>query len=350
VPLTIKSKIRDYQVNFHLSPDFLGEFITRPNALFIIDENVWKNHQKGCLLEMGKAERKIFSVAEDKKTLESVQTLYDWIMVKSAKKNLSLFVIGGGILQDIAGFVASTLYRGVNWIFVPTTLLAQADSCIGAKTSLNYRKFKNLIGTFYPPLEVHIYVPFLKTLSGGDYDSGLGEMAKLHIMGGEKLVVAFMDALPDLRERSDGVLTKLIQNSLTIKKYYIEEDEFDIGRRNLLNYGHCFGHAIETATEYRLPHGQAVVLGMVLANKVAVRRNLLSREKENFLLQKVLKPVLNIDFKILKLDVVSIVDAMQKDKKRVGSGLALAMLKEDYSLVAVNDLIEVEAKEALAQL
>ena len=106
----------------------------------------------------------LFPVQEEVKTLESVEGIYDQLLLRSAKRNLTLITIGGGILQDITGFVASTLYRGINWILIPTTLLAQADSCIGSKTSLNYKGFKNLIGSFYPPKKVWIDPYFLGTL------------------------------------------------------------------------------------------------------------------------------------------------------------------------------------------
>ena len=123
-------------------------------------------------------------VREERKTLETVQELYGHFLGRSAKRNMTLISIGGGILQDISGFAASTLYRGINWVFVPTTLLAQADSCIGSKTSLNYQGYKNLLGTFYPPNEVYIYMPFLATQAELDFYSGLGEVVKLHLMGG----------------------------------------------------------------------------------------------------------------------------------------------------------------------
>ena len=203
--LKISSSIRDYEVRFEDSAGFLGELAGHPNVMPVIDENVWKLHQKDNLKGLAGIEKIILSIDEEKKTLETVQLLYDRIMEKSPKKNLALIVIGGGILQDIAGFAASTLYRGINWVFVPTTLLAQADSCIGAKTSLNYRGFKNLIGTFCPPGVIHVYTPFLKTLAEMDYYSGAGEIAKLHIMGGEKDVDDFIRSLPRINQRSNHI-------------------------------------------------------------------------------------------------------------------------------------------------
>ena len=128
------------------------------------------------------------------------------------RKNMNLISIGGGITQDITGFVASSLYRGINWIFVPTTLLAQVDSCIGAKTSLNFNHYKNLVGTFYPPSEIHIYPEFLKTLTKEDFYSGVGEMAKLHLMNGEEDTKIFVNSLDKIDKLDNQTLLERTQN------------------------------------------------------------------------------------------------------------------------------------------
>jgi 3-dehydroquinate synthase len=338
--LTIHSNIRDYPVYFHQDTAFFEELTEQPNSLFIIDNTVWELHLKTTLQKINPEKVILQEVDENLKTLESVQNLYEKIMHYSPKKNLNLISIGGGIVQDITGFVASTLYRGINWIFVPTTLLAQTDSCIGAKTSLNYNKYKNLIGTFYPPKVVHIYPQFLKTQKEEDFYSGVGEMAKLHLMGGEQTTTDFLRALPALH--SDNLLV-LVKNALHIKKDYIEEDEFDTGRRNMLNYGHCFGHAIETATSYGIPHGQAVVIGMIMANLAARERNILSAELEEFIRTQILNPILKTNINNFKFNIEDILLAMTHDKKNIGNGLALIMFTNDYQMIKITDMSPIEA-------
>lgn len=347
--LTITSKLRDYSVNFCRVAEFLPRLLKQTDRLFVVDENVLRLYGRGCLAALPPAETIGLPIAEEKKNFEAVQFIYDRVIGRSAKKNLKLVAIGGGILQDIAGFAASTLYRGIDWSFVPTTLLAQADSCIGAKTSLNYRNFKNLIGTFYPPSVVYISPEFLATLQPADYYSGLGEMAKLHLMGGEGDSASFMRQIKALAARDENILLETIQRALLIKKGYIEEDEFDAGRRNLLNFGHCFGHAIETATDFAVPHGQAVVLGMMLAGQVAAGRKLLSPQLRKYIEASVLRPSLNLPAQF-ELDNDRIISSMKQDKKRLGEGLVLVMLTDGYRMIKIDDLSETEAAAALAWL
>jgi 3-dehydroquinate synthase len=192
--INIKSSLRDYEVHIGPAHDFLEHLVNLDHKCFVVDENVWRHYADGILSTLPRSETISFPAQEERKTLEGVQEIYEHLLGRSAKRNLTLITIGGGILQDVTGFVASTLYRGINWIFIPTTLLAQADSCIGSKTSLNYGGYKNLIGSFYPPSKVWIDPSFLRTLQTQDFYSGLGEVVKLHIMAGEEKTQQFLGA------------------------------------------------------------------------------------------------------------------------------------------------------------
>ncbi len=345
--ITIQSKLRDYKVHFQNDVSFIEGFTRFPQRLCVIDENVWKLHANGCLTGLADSELIIFPVSEERKNLDSVMELYDRLMECSAKKNMTLISFGGGIIQDITGFLASTLYRGLNWVFVPTTLLAQADSCIGSKTSLNYKRFKNLIGTFYPPSEVHIYSPFLKTLDESDYLSGMGEVAKLHLMGGSETISAFAVNLPALLNRDDTAILSAIQASLTVKLSFMAGDEFDTGRRNLLNYGHCFGHALETVSNYAIPHGQAVVVGMLVANRVAVKRGILSAATAQLFADQFLNLLLDFKLELSQYSSVELINAMRQDKKRVGDGLVMVMVTEAREMVKADDVTPEEIEMIL---
>lgn len=349
--IKVKSNIRDYNVHFAKANEFLSEINkTFFYRCYIIDTNVWGLYRDSCLQYLEKSEVIILPINEERKCLETVLELYDHLIRRSAKRNMAMVSIGGGIVQDITGFVASTLYRGINWIFVPTTLLAQADSCVGSKTSLNYKGFKNLIGTFYPPSEIFIDPAFLATQKNIDFYSGLGEVIKLHIMSGENDIQRVVDLLPKLLARENEALLIAVRNSLLIKQSYIEGDEFDVGRRNLLNFGHCFGHALETASNFEIPHGQGVILGMALANIVAKRRGLLSNKLESFVFQKLLLPSIIVQPRRQFLNPEEVITAMKKDKKRIGKGLALVMLTNGYKLIKVNDMSATEVVNALEEL
>ena len=343
--LTIKSNIKDYVVHFEKDKSFLEKLINSENTIFIIDKNVYNLHKSNILANIPQDKSIFLDISEEMKNIETACFLYEKIMQFSPRKNLTIVSIGGGITQDVTGFVASSLYRGVNWIFVPTTLLAQVDSCIGAKTSLNFKHYKNLVGTFYPPSEIFIYPEFLKTLKREDFYSGVGEMAKLHLMNGKDATKNFVKNLPLIDKLDETTLLKYTQNCLKIKKSYIENDEFDTGKRNMLNYGHCFGHAIESSTNFEISHGQAVVLGMILANKEAKKRGILSEKNEEYIYNNVLKPILIV--KIPQIDVSKTISAMRQDKKNLGKGLALVMLKDNYEMIKITDLQEDEARELL---
>jgi 3-dehydroquinate synthase len=345
--ITITSNIRDYTVSFPESFEFLRDLEQYQERCYAIDQNVWRLYSEGPLKDLRHSDVIVLPVEEELKSLESVQKLYDYLLQRNAKRNLTLVSIGGGILQDISGFAASTLYRGINWVFIPTTLLAQADSCIGAKTSLNYKAFKNLIGTFYPPSQVLVHTPFLLTQEDVDFYSGLGEVVKLHMIGGTESMHRIIEALPAIIGREPDALLESVRSSLLIKKGFITEDEFDTGTRNMLNFGHCFGHAIESAARYEIPHGQAVVLGMLLANIVARQRGLLSDEFHQFIARELLLPSLVVKVRNDYFDRASVIEGMKKDKKRTGIGLALVMMGDNNQMCRVNDLTEQEAGKAL---
>ena len=349
--MKIASRIKDYAVSFVETADFIDRLEERfPQHCYVVDENVWRLYADTFLSNLDRRSLIVQPVNEDRKNLVSVQELYEHLIERSAKRNMTLISIGGGIVQDISGFVASTLYRGINWVYVPTTLLAQADSCIGSKTSLNYKSFKNLIGTFYPPSEIFICADFLTTLTEVDFFSGLGEVVKLHLLGGESKVQECVALMPQIIQREPVVLLRSVQNALMIKHGYITEDEFDLGRRNLLNYGHCFGHSLEATSNFEISHGQAVVLGMILANQVARRRGILAESLTRLIFEKLLLPVLKVRPLPEYLETTPIVEAMKKDKKRTGEGLALIMLKNEYQFENVKDLTASEAGEALQQV
>jgi 3-dehydroquinate synthase len=343
----IKSKIRDYKAIFGGVKDYLKKLESLSDKnIYIIDHNVWRIYRKVfSAIERNKII--VLPIAEDKKNLIAVTKLYDRFIELSAKRNATVVSIGGGITQDITGFFASTLYRGIKWIFIPTTFLAQVDSCIGSKTSLNYKSFKNLIGTFYPPYELLIDVDFINTQTKDDFYSGLGEMVKLHIIGGKKYFDFMAKNLGALCADRGEKLNKALVNSLLIKKSFIEADEFDGGRRNLLNYGHCFGHALESACDFVIPHGQAVTIGMIFANIVSRNRGLLAQKTHDFILQRLLFPVVTKKPTKAFLDAKKIIAAMKKDKKRTSQDLPLVIFQDGFKLVRLDNLKEDEVKKAL---
>jgi len=350
--IKIKSHIHNYEVTFGKFGSFLCHVIEKKFSprCYLIDKNVWRLYKNTYFNSLKDSEVILFEANEFNKSLSSVSGLYDKLIEQSAKRNTVLISVGGGITQDVSGFFASTLYRGIKWVFIPTTLLAQADSCIGSKTSLNYKNYKNLVGTFYPPLNVLIDTNFINTQKTSDFYSGLGEIIKLHIMGGRRYAERIRANLPKIVARQKQEIKQAIYDSLLIKKSYIEEDEFDTGRRNLLNYGHCFGHALETTSNFRVVHGQAVIFGIILANIISRSRRLLSRSFEDKIFRQLLQPVVACNPLSYLRKKDAIVETMKKDKKRTGKKLPLIIMRDDYKIEKLLDVDEKEVKAALEEL
>ena len=347
--MTVTSSIRDYQVAFVETMGLVSELEPAKDRYYVIDKKVWDLYG-ASFASLDIESVLILPISEDVKCLDTVKTVYDAIMKRSAKRNMTLVSIGGGIIQDITGFVASTLYRGINWVYVPTTLLAQADSCIGSKTSLNYQGYKNLIGTFFPPAKVYINTDYLMTLEVEDFYSGLGEVIKLYMMGGEDSAATLIREIDKVKQRDRVALAKAIQDALHIKLQYIQEDEFDTGRRNLLNFGHCLGHAVESSTNYSIPHGQAVLIGILFANIVAKNRGLMSKSRYDFLNRELILGNIRVNQADILFSTDQIFEAMKKDKKRVAEGLALIMMLDDYSMMKTQDLLYDELATGINEL
>lgn len=352
--LPIPSRLGDYEARFEPEQSFMDGLIALPRRAFLVDAKVWEIYRPTLLRHIPESETLVLPIHEDRKTLESVCLTYDFLLTNTAKRNLVLVGIGGGILQDIAGYTASTLYRGIPWIFVPTTLLAQSDSCIGGKTSLNYGEYKNLLGTFYPPRTIFIHTNFLKTQLDNDFFSGLGEVIKLQLLGSEhdpSLVSKMLPKLlPRMIRREPHALLEGVQHSLAIKRDFIAEDEFDTGRRNLLNYGHCFGHALESSSQFRIPHGQAVIVGMIAANIVARNRGWLVPEQEGKIRDQLLLPSLTLQPQPHEIDAGAIIEAMKKDKKRIGEDLPLVLFRNGFVFERIADLTCQEVSKTLTEL
>ena len=320
----VTSSVHDYEVEFiDNAPSMLRNEVQDGDV--IIMDNKVKNLYPDLLDHLNNYIEVIsIDSREDQKSYDGLIPIIQKLINSGFRKNNRLVGIGGGIIQDITAFTASIMYRGVRWIFFPTTLLAQGDSCIGSKTSINFGEYKNQVGGFYPPNKILINIDFLDTLSKEDIQSGLGEMSHYFVVAGEK---DFKDYKRDYEKAfSDKiVLAKMISKSLKIKKSYIEIDEFDKKERQVFNYGHSFGHAIESLTDYSIPHGIAVSFGMDIANFISVKKEYISdhiRDEIRELLEKIW-----YDFDIKNLNVERFAAALRKDKKNVGNELRLILCR-----------------------
>lgn len=319
----VKSSIQDYEV--HLIDSLVASLneIYRDGDYIIVDNRV---AQLNADLEEALEGKKVIRIdaLEKTKSYEGVIPFIQELITNGFKRNNRLFAIGGGITQDVTAYIASILYRGVGWIFFPTTLLAQGDSCIGSKTSINFREFKNQVGGFYPPISIHIDANYLLTLTERDIRSGVGEMAHYYFVAGPE-DVSYFETQFEVALKDQSNLKELIQRSLSIKKGYIEIDEFDKKERIVFNYGHTFGHAIESITNYGIPHGVAVSFGMDMANYISLKKGYISEEELNRA-HSVFQTIWS-GYSIKDLDLSELLNAMQKDKKNENGRLGLILTK-----------------------
>lgn len=318
--LVIQSHKGPYTVSFDSSFETCNDSILQGTPHFLIDSNIARLYESELEPVLESDSVIIVDANEENKAINNIIPVIEQLVANSIRRDHVLVAIGGGIVQDITCFIASTLLRGIKWRFIPTTLLAQADSCIGSKSSVNLRDTKNILGTFNPPADIFINTRYLDTLQEKDIRSGIGEIIKVHAIDGKSSYDRLVEDFPRLVS-DRPVLLEYIRAALLIKKRYIEEDEFDKGIRNIFNYGHSFGHAIESSTHYAVPHGIAVTIGMDMANYIAVHRKLLPEvhyDRMHGILEDNYTEFMNTS-----IPMDSLIDALMKDKKNTQTMLGL---------------------------
>ena len=327
--MIVQSRDGPYTVHFDVGIPDLSTFLERPSH-YLIDSNVARLYPSDLAPLLDHPNALVIDATEDNKSINSLIPVFERLVGNGMRRDHTLVAVGGGIIQDIGCFIASTLLRGVPWRFIPTTLLAQADSCIGSKSSINLRQTKNILGTFKAPMDVFVSSRFLDTLEPREISSGIGEILKVHAIDGADSFDRLASDFDSLRS-DRAILEKYIRSALCIKKRYIEEDEFDRGPRNIFNYGHTFGHAIEAATSFAIPHGIAVSMGMDIANHVAVDRSLVSRE-HYVRMHGTLRRNYS-EFAGVPIPMEGMFSALMKDKKNTNSALGLILPVGDDALI-----------------
>lgn len=344
--MIIKASSKNYTLTIHENFSFIEDLLAIDNTMFVIDEKVYQLYYKELFSSIPDEKLYLMQAVEQKKNIDTALEICEIMTSIPAKRNAHLISFGGGIVQDVTGFVANILYRGIHWTFVPTTLLAACDSCIGGKTSLNYKKYKNLLGTFFPPDDIHICPLFFDTLSEADYESGLGEVVKFNLMYGEEGLNRIEKDIEALLKKEKGTLNQYVKSSLLFKKDFIEEDEFDRGVRIHLNFAHTFGHAFESVTDYAIPHGTAVAMGMIVADRISLERGWLAQDTVERM-EDILFKIIHVEVSNMRFDMDAIIAAIRKDKKQTSKELTAVLMHDDMKLKIVKDLKAEEAQRAV---
>ncbi len=317
--IVIKSSFGSYPIKFQSVGTTNFE-----NSYFVVDQMIKDQ------VEINDERCVIITANESVKTLRTVEDVMVKLSTKGMSKNNDLVVIGGGYAQDIGTLVASLYMRGVKWIYVPTTLAAMGDSCIGGKSSINAGDVKNLVGNFYPPKEVLVDPSFVNTLPKLEVIAGISEIIKICFAKSFETFSVCEQLITQWQSDGDQqTIKEVIQLSLISKQYFVEEDEFDAGIRKLLNFGHSFGHALESASDYKIPHGVAVLIGMIAASHHPLSK---TTNESQILIERTLAFSRTIREEITneisKVNYEKFSQALAKDKKNSNSDLVLILPKE----------------------
>lgn len=320
---TYSIEVKSSQGNYSVEFDYSNLNLDLDKVILIKDANV----RTPLYFQDVKSQIEV-SGNEELKTLESAIKLLSQLSALKANRNTTLIAIGGGSVQDICTLVASLYMRGIAWIYIPTTLMAIADSCIGGKSSINVGEIKNLVGNFYPPKQIIIDLSYVNTLSNKSIASGLLEAVKINFARNpEKSEEWMTNSGIWLKNPEENLLRNSVIETLESKKWFIEIDEFDKNERKLLNFGHSFGHALESAMGMQIQHGLAVGLGMLCSLRFS--------EAKSELLEKYVKDLLiwsNFKSSDYEFDSDKFVVALAFDKKNTANLQRLVILDLDYAL------------------
>lgn len=259
---------------------------------------------------------------EKNKNLDTVRYIYDKLIELEVDRSCFILGIGGGVVCDIVGFVASTYMRGLDFGFVSTSMLSQVDASIGGKNGVNYQGFKNMIGNIRQPAFVLCDYTMLKSLPEKEYLSGLAEIVKHAVIRDRVMFEILEKNIRKILQRDSRIISGLISASVKIKAEIVEKDELEKGERRLLNFGHTFGHAIENT--YHLSHGEAISLGMIIAADFSTEKGLMPLKSAKRL--RKLLDNLNLITKVSP-DKDNVLDTMRKDKKKYGTKIYFVMLE-----------------------
>ncbi|MFC1897090.1 3-dehydroquinate synthase [Chloroflexota bacterium] len=284
---------------------------------------------------------------EEQKSLETAGRLYYELTDFHAERMTPILALGGGVIGDVVGFVAATYMRGIPLIQMPTTLLAQSDSSIGGKVAVNHGHLKNRVGAFYHPRLTVTDINTLKTLSSRELSDGMAEVIKYGVILDGEFFGYLEENLDKIKSLDAQVLERVVSRSAEIKAGVVEKDELDLGLRNILNYGHTVGHAIETVSELQVWHGEAVAIGMLVAGRISNKLGIFDANELSRLKSVIERTGLPTE--VPDLDLGKIIQAMQHDKKIVRGKVRFILPKSIGNVFIIDEVEPSLIEQALAE-
>lgn len=289
-----------------------------------------------------------FPEGEENKTLDTVKSIYTFLIREKFDRKDLLIALGGGVTGDITGFAAATYLRGIDFVQIPTTLLAQADSSIGGKTGVDFDGFKNMVGAFYMPKLVYMNVGVLKSLDDRQFFSGFAEIMKHGLIKDAVFYEWLLDHMYEICDRDVDTLLEMVERSSKIKKLVVEKDPTEKGDRALLNFGHTIGHAIEKYKNFTLTHGECVALGAVAAAFISWKHEWLSME-EYYEIRDMFVPF-NLPISVEDIEPQEILRLTKSDKKVEGDSIKFVLLKKVGKAVIDRTVTDDDILNALSEI
>lgn len=320
-----------YENDFSMLPVELEKFDIANKKLCIITDSKVNGLYSDDVFSVLKEKCKqivVFSFpdGEKSKNLDTVKDIYEFLIQNKFERKDMLLALGGGVVGDITGFAAATYLRGIDFIQIPTTLLAQVDSSVGGKTGVDFDQYKNMVGAFYMPKLVYMNLAVLRSLDDRQYYAGMAEVMKYGLIKNAAFYEWIIDHMYEIHERDLDTLEEMVVKSCTFKKLVVEKDPTEKGERAILNFGHTIGHAIEKAKNFELMHGECVALGSVAAAYISWKRELLSMD-EYYEIRDMFVPF-NLPITIDDIAPEEILKLTSSDKKMEGNQIKFILLKK----------------------
>lgn len=323
--------------------------VVKPSSILIVTDDhvevLYLEEVKEILEELAPVFVHTIKAGESSKTLSTVMSIYDTLITYQLDRSSMIVALGGGVVGDIAGFVASSYMRGVPFIQIPTTVVAQNDSSIGGKVGVDYHEHKNMVGAFYQPQLVYININTLKSLEEREFIGGLAEVIKHALIKDYTFYDYLKDNKDKILKREVETLLEMTYKSCQIKASVVEEDAKEIGIRKILNFGHTIGHAIETLSQFSILHGECVGYGICMAAHISFKREFVTEQVLNDIVKVckqygLLKPLMHYDIEM-------ILGQMKYDKKKLHGKISFILLEQIGKANIAEDVTDEEILQAV---
>jgi 3-dehydroquinate synthase len=334
------------------TPNLVAQCITATHIVIITDSNVEKPHAVAVAEAFSDTGANVDLIVvepgEPSKSVDMADQLWQQLLDAGADRKSLIVAVGGGVVGDLAGFIAATFTRGLSFVQVPTTLLAQVDSSVGGKVAINLPGAKNMVGAFWQPATVVVDTQTLDTLATREYRAGLAEVVKYGVIQDADFFTFLEQHVDELNRREPDVLRQVIARCCQLKAEVVQQDEREeSGRRAILNYGHTFGHALEAVAGYgELLHGEAISIGMICASRLAESLGMV--EAETTRRQQQILESLGLPTEMPALDREAVWNAMQRDKKVAHGRLRFVLPTRLGAVDLVGDIAPAQAQAVMA--